>query len=80
MSKSSNQSSLEVIPVVNDPDALMPEQRAARFLGVSARALQKWRHEGGGPQYVRLSSRCIRYRRRDLIGWSEARLKTSTAA
>ncbi len=64
----------------NDLDALIGEMMAARFLGVSARALQKWRHEGNGPKFVRVSSRCIRYRRRDLIEWSEARIKTSTAA
>ena len=61
-------------------DTLIPEEHAARFLSVSARALQKWRSEGSGPKYCALSSRCIRYRRRDLIAWSESKLKTSTAA
>jgi hypothetical protein len=66
--------------VPSDLDALIAEMHAARFLGVSARSLQKWRCEGGGPNFVRVSSRCIRYRRRDLIEWSESRLKSSTAA
>ena len=62
-----------------DPDALEAEQSAADFLGVTPRALQKWRITGTGPQYVRISGRCVRYRRRDLIVWAETRLKSSTA-
>jgi predicted DNA-binding transcriptional regulator AlpA len=64
----------------SDLDALIHEIHAARFLGVSARALQKWRCDGSGPKFVRVSARCIRYRRRDLIEWAESRLKGSTAA
>ena len=63
-----------------DPDALETERKASDFLGVTTRALQKWRATGTGPQFVRISGRCIRYRRRDLIAWVEARLKSSTAA
>lgn len=62
-----------------DPDALETEQSAAGFLGVTPRALQKWRITGTGPQFVRISGRCVRYRRRDLIVWAETRLKSSTA-
>ncbi len=62
-----------------DPDSLETERHAADFLGVTTRALQKWRATGTGPQFVRISGRCIRYRRRDLTDWVEARLKTSTA-
>ena len=64
---------------ISDPDALSTEREAADFLGVSTRALQKWRATGSGPQFVRISSRCVRYRRRDLIAWAENRLKSSTA-
>ena len=64
---------------VPDPDALATERQAADFLGVTTRALQKWRATGTGPQFVRISSRCVRYRRRDLITWAADRLKSSTA-
>ena len=64
----------------SDLDALFPEKRAASFLGVSAKSLQKWRVTGTGPAYVRISARCIRYRRVDLVAWIAARVKTSTAA
>lgn len=63
-----------------DPEALLSEDQAARFLGLTARFLQKHRQLGDGPAFVRISCRCIRYRRTDLKAWSESRLKTSTAA
>lgn len=67
----------------DDPDyweALIPEAEAARFLGVSVRAMQNWRVRGGGPPFVRISGRCIRYRRRDLAAWSEAKRQDHTSA
>ncbi len=60
-------------------DRLIPEQEAAKFLGYSVRALQNWRVRGGGPQFVRVSKRSIRYRRRDLIVWCESRLHSNTS-
>ena len=69
----------KVTPLNADPDSLLNEEGAARLLGVSIRFLQKHRSTGDGPPFVKLSSRCIRYRRRDLRDWSESRIKTSTA-
>ncbi len=63
----------------HDPDALVSEQSAAEFLSVTPGALQKWRMTGNGPQFVRISSRCVRYQRRDLVEWARARVKSSTA-
>lgn len=60
-------------------DRLITEGEAADFLGYTVRALQNWRVRGGGPRFVRVSARSIRYRRRDLIGWSETRLVSSTS-
>ena len=60
-------------------DALLTERRAADFLGVTARCLQAWRYRGGGPKFVRISSRCIRYRQSDLREWIEARLRSDTS-
>ena len=51
-----------------DLDQLINEQKAAEFLGYTVRALQNWRLRGGGPKFVKVSSRSIRYRRRELIG------------
>jgi predicted DNA-binding transcriptional regulator AlpA len=66
----------------NDPayfDRLIDEFEAADFLGYSVRALRNWRVRGGGPRYVKVSARSIRYRRRDLIAWAEARLCSNTS-
>ena len=63
----------------NDLDRLLNENEAANFLRYSVRALQNWRVRGGGPRFVKVSSRSVRYRRRDLIAWTEALLRSSTS-
>ena len=63
-----------------DLDQLINEQKAAEFLGYTVRALQNWRLRGGGPKFVKVSSRSIRYRRRELIAWSESLLISNTSA
>jgi hypothetical protein len=60
-------------------DSLIGERDAAAFLGFSDRALQNWRVRGGGPRFVKVAGRSVRYRRRDLIDWAERRLRSSTA-
>jgi hypothetical protein len=62
-----------------DQDALLREDQAARFLGVSPRALANWRSKGIGPSVVRISNRCLRYRRKDLIAFAEEHLQESAA-
>lgn len=68
--------------LADDPDhldRLIPEAEAARFVGYTIRALQNWRVRGGGPVFVRVSARSIRYRRRDLIAWTESKLARTTS-
>jgi hypothetical protein len=60
-------------------DRLIPEAAAAAFLGYTVRALQNWRVRGGGPKFVKVSKRSVRYRRRDLIAWAESLLKANTS-
>ena len=50
-------------------DQLLSETEAADFLGYSVRTLQGWRVKGGGPRFVKVSARSIRYRRRDLLAF-----------
>ena len=69
-------------PISPGPDArtpLLTEIDTAKLLGVSARTLQTWRYRGGGPQYVRISRTCVRYRREDLAEWIRDRLRRSTS-
>ena len=58
---------------------LIDESEAAGFLGLTVRCLQGWRYKGSGPRFVRVSARCIRYRRSELRDFADARLRTSTS-
>lgn len=60
-------------------DSLIDERVAAKFVGYTIRALQNWRVRGGGPRFVKVSSRSVRYRRRDLVEWIESRLRSNTS-
>lgn len=59
---------------------LINETVAADYLGYSIRALQNWRVRGGGPSFIKVSARSIRYRRCDLMAWAEAKLVPHTSA
>ena len=60
-------------------DKLIDEKAAADFLCYTVRALQNWRCRGGGPKFIKVSSRSVRYCRRDLNEWIEERKISSTA-
>ncbi|MCC3305534.1 helix-turn-helix transcriptional regulator [Sneathiella sp. HT1-7] len=60
-------------------DGLINEKQAAEYLGYTVRALQNWRVRGGGPKFVRISPRSIRYRLRDLDAWIDERTVASTS-
>lgn len=62
---------------LSDLDYAINENRAAEFLGVSARTLQAWRVRGGGPPYIKLG-RAVRYQRRSLVSFQEQHTVTST--
>jgi predicted DNA-binding transcriptional regulator AlpA len=57
----------------------MDEREAAGFLCYSVRALQNWRVRGGGPRFVKVSGRSVRYRRRDLMQWIDERTRSHTS-
>jgi hypothetical protein len=46
---------------LDHPESLLTPAQAAQFLHVSERTLEGWRHGGGGPDYVAISARCVRY-------------------
>lgn len=60
-------------------ESLIPETEAAKYMGLTPRCLQGWRYRGGGPNFVRISARCIRYRRRDLRAFADTKVRTSTS-
>ncbi len=62
-----------------DYESLLTEKDAADFLDLTTRCLQAWRYRGGGPRFVKISSRCIRYRRGDLLDWVQEKLRSDTS-
>ncbi|WP_247743408.1 helix-turn-helix domain-containing protein [Shimia sp. R10_1] len=60
-------------------DGFIDEKQAANFMCQSVRTIQKWRVTGYGPKFYK-SGRSVRYRRRDLLAWGEARRVGSTSA
>ena len=62
-----------------DYESLLTEKDAADFLDLTTRCLQAWRYRGRGPRFVKISSRCIRYRRGDLLDWVQEKLRSDTS-
>ncbi len=60
-------------------NSLINEKAAANYLDLTDRSMQAFRQRGGGPRYIMISSRCIRYRRVDLKTWADARMRSSTS-
>jgi len=58
---------------------LVDEREAADLIGMTPRFMQARRSQGDGPPYVKISSRCIRYRPEDLRTWAAERIRQSTA-
>ncbi len=58
---------------------LIDETVAAEFLDVTTRTMQAKRQRGDGARFVRISARCVKYRRVDLKAYADARLRSSTS-
>lgn len=67
------------IPLPEDDYALMGEDAGAAFCHLTPRAMQNFRLKGNGPRFIKIGSRCIRYRKIDLIEWQESQVRTSTS-
>jgi predicted DNA-binding transcriptional regulator AlpA len=57
----------------NDSEPLLNEREVARRLGVSVATTRRWRMEGQGPRYVKVSKSAVRYRPEDLRAYLDAR-------
>ncbi len=60
-------------------NALINEKAAGDFLDLTPRTMQAMRQRGGGPPYIVVSARCLRYRRFGLKTWADERVRTSTS-
>ncbi len=58
---------------------LLPPKSVATLLGLTPRALEAWRQRGDGPAFIRISKRCVRYRREDVEAWLSTRVKQQTS-
>ena len=47
----------------------LTEQETGKYLGVAPATLRRWRAAGQGPLFFRMSTRYIRYMRKDLDKW-----------
>ncbi|EKE73775.1 helix-turn-helix transcriptional regulator [Oceanibaculum indicum] len=56
--------------ILNIPTYLKTDQVAA-ILGVSVRTLENWRSTGGGPRFMRVGKRAVRYRPEDVQAFVE---------
>ena len=66
------------LPIQARPPRYLRTQEAARFLGLSARTLEKHRTYGNGPAYRTLGGRVV-YAVADLREWADRGLKSSTS-
>jgi predicted DNA-binding transcriptional regulator AlpA len=66
-------------PAAVDPDELIPNDEAARILGVKPATTTMWRHENRGPAYLKVG-RLVYYRRADISRWLAAQLCDPEAA
>ncbi len=63
-----------------DPRALMGERELSDMLGVSVRTAQAWRVKGGGPVFLKINNRLVRYRQSDIDAWLASQAATNTSA
>jgi predicted DNA-binding transcriptional regulator AlpA len=59
-------------------DDLLNSKKAAAFLGVSERTLERLRTAGEGPKYVKFGM-VVRYDPADILAWTEGRKRASTS-
>lgn len=62
-----------------DHDLHIDEKRAAEYLGISFRTLQGYRVKGGGPEFIKIGKKSVRYKVQDLIDWANHHKKKNTS-
>ncbi len=61
-----------------DPALHINEKIAAEYLGISHKTLQGYRVKGGGPPFIKVGERSVRYKIADLMNWAENRKKNTS--
>jgi hypothetical protein len=57
---------------------LLTPAEAGEQLGLTAASLAQLRYTGGGPCFIKLTAKAVRYRQSDLDSWIVAKVRTST--
>lgn len=60
---------------IDGGDRLHDEKWLAELLGVQPRTTQNWRQQGGGPPYVKLPNRQVRYWEQEVYTWLDQSVK-----
>lgn len=58
---------------------LLSTEDAAKYLNISARTLEGWRYRGGGPLFITLGHRTVKYRLSDLNAWLQEKVQSNTS-
>ena len=66
------------LPEISD-EKLLNEKEVAKILGVSVKMIQTMRYSKGGIPFVRLSKRCIRYKRSDVEAYIQSHTFNNTS-
>jgi hypothetical protein len=61
------------------PDAYYLPSEVAAYMRVSLATLEYWRRVGGGPDFVRLKNRQIRYYGQDVRAWMQQQRRRTTS-
>ena len=62
-----------------NPDTLLTTQQLAEIFQTSPRTIEGWRVTGGGPPFLRVGGRSVRYRWGAALEWLKPRLAQSTS-
>ncbi|MHB1895425.1 MAG: helix-turn-helix transcriptional regulator [Metallibacterium sp.] len=54
---------------------MLAEREVAKILALTVSTLRNWRVRGGGPAYVKIGARAVRYRESDLEAFIDAGLR-----
>lgn len=71
-------SSLRLVPLPNDEDALIPAKSLPSYIGVAYQTLARWRSESDGPAWCCVG-RLVFYRTGTVRSWLRSRETQSTS-
>lgn len=61
-----------------NPDQLIDEKQASQLMGISPRTLQGYRVKGGGPEFIKLNNKIVRYKISAIQNWINDNKKINT--